>query len=116
MFLLSQVLSAPLTNLYIGNNASLNGLSLHAFRIFAISFLVFGVNIFGSGFFTALNNGFVSALISFLRTLLFQVLAVTILPIFFKENGIWFSVVVAEGLSLIVTLICFAIYKKKYNY
>lgn len=116
MFLLSQILSAPLTNLYIGNNASLNSLSLHAFRIFAISFLVFGVNIFGSGFFTALNNGFVSALISFLRTLLFQVLAVTILPIFFKENGIWFSVVVAEILSIIVTLICFAIYKKKYNY
>ena len=116
MFAISQILAYPLTYIYLGYSNYLMELSLRAFRIFSISFIVFGINIFGSGFFTALNNGFVSALISFLRTLLFQVLAVTILPIFFKEDGIWFSVVVAETLSLIVTIICFITHKKKYKY
>ena len=116
MFAISQVLAYPLTYIYLGYSDYLMELSLRAFRIFSISFIVFGINIFGSGFFTALNNGFISALISFLRTLLFQIIAITLLPIFFKEDGIWFSVVVAETLSLIVTIICFITHKKKYKY
>ena len=116
MFIISQILAYPLTFIYVGYSDYLLTLSLRAFRIFSISFLVFGINIFGSGYFTALNNGVISALISFLRTLIFQVIAISILPILFKEDGIWFSVVVAEVLSTIVTIICFISLKKKYKY
>ncbi len=74
------------------------------------------LNIYGSSFFTALGNGLVSALISFLRTLLFQVIAVLVLPIFFELNGVWFAIVAAEGTALIVTIVFLLHYRKKYGY
>ena len=113
MFIISQILAYPLTYIYLGYNDYLMNLSLRAFRIFSISFIVFGINIFGSGFFTALNNGVISALISFLRTLVLQVIAISILPIFFKEDGIWFSVVVAELMAFILTIIFLKIKRKR---
>lgn len=116
MFVSSQLLAVPLTSLYLGYSKYLYDISIKAFRIFSLSFIVFGINIFASGFFTALSDGVVSAIISFLRTLLFQVIAVIVLPIFFQENGVWFSALTAETLSLIVSVIFFITYRKKYNY
>ena len=116
MFIISQLLAVPLTSLYLGYSEYLYNISLRAFRIFSLSFLVFGLNIFSSGFFTALNNGVVSAVISFLRTLVFQVLSVIVLPIFFFADGVWFSALTAEALSLIVTIIFFITLRKKYEY
>lgn len=78
--------------------------------------LVNGFNIYGSSFFTALNNGPVSALISFLRTLVFQILCVMVLPIFFGLTGVWLSVTIAEILTLCVTVFFFLTMRKKYHY
>ena len=86
------------------------------FRIFCLVYLINGFNIFGSSFFTALNNGVVSAVISFLRTLVFQIGAVLILPGIFGMDGIWSAVVVAELLTLCVTLTFFVGCRKKYHY
>jgi len=82
-------------------------LTLHAFLIFSFSFLFAGVAIFGSSFFTALNDGLTSALISFLRTMVFQIAAVLIFPIFFELDGIWISIVAAEFVAAVVTVLLF---------
>ncbi|MBQ4268080.1 MAG: MATE family efflux transporter, partial [Clostridia bacterium] len=91
-------------------------LATHAMRVYSFSFLICGVNIFASSFFTALSNGGVSALLSFLRTLIFQMLAVLVLPIFFGVEGVWASVVVAEALAAVVSLFCFFALRKRYRY
>ena len=91
-------------------------MTVRAFMIYSLSFLVTGINIFGSSFFTALNNGVVSAVISFLRTLVFQVVAVLVLPIFFKLDGVWFSIIFAELVAVAVTAIFFVKMRKRYNY
>ena len=75
-----------------------------------------GINIFGSGFFTSLNNGLISALISFLRTLVFQVATILVLPLIFGLKGIWFSMVVADVLACIVTITFLIKFRKKYRY
>lgn len=87
-----------------------------AFMVYSLSFLVCGFNIFGSSFFTALNNGLVSAVISFLRTLVWQAASVMILPGFFGVDGIWFSIVVAETEAFLMTGFCFVKFKDKYHY
>ena len=86
------------------------------FVIYTLSFLIAGINIFGSAFFTALNDGLVSAIISFLRTLLFQVVAVLVLPVFFELDGIWYAVIVAELLAVVVTGVFLVIKREKYKY
>lgn len=102
--------------IFASKDISLMSITVRAFHFYAISVLFSGFSIFGSAFFTALNNGVVSALISFLRTLLFQVATVLILPIFFDLNGVWYSMFLAEILATIVTLIFYITNKKKYNY
>lgn len=114
--LLSECLSSPLTKIFVGYDPSLFALTCNGFRLFSLAFLISGFNIFGSSFFTALGNGAVSALISFLRTLLFQVAAVLILPIFLGINGIWLAIVAAEVLSVCVTFMFFIKMKNKYHY
>ncbi|MEY8339108.1 MATE family efflux transporter [Lachnospiraceae bacterium 62-35] len=114
--LLSEVLSEPLTRVFVGYDKGLMEMTLHGFRLYAISFVLVGFNIFGSSFFTALNNGGVSAAISFLRTLVFQTISVIILPIFLKEDGIWLAIVAAEILAAIVTGGFFVRGKKRYHY
>ena len=106
MFILAQLIATPLARIFVGYDVDLFELTRHGFRIYCTTFLVCGLNIYGSSFFTALNNGLLSALISFLRTLVFQVSAVLILPIFFAIDGIWSSVLLAELLTLVVTAIC----------
>ena len=102
---LAAVLAAPLSRLFVGYDAGLFELTRHAFRIFSFAFLLAGFNIFASSFFTALNNGGVSAAISFLRTLVFQTSSVLILPIFLDIDGIWLAVTVAEVFAFIISLI-----------
>lgn len=110
------LLSAPLSKIFVGYDKELLELTCNGFRLFSFSFAITGFNIFASSFFTALGNGFVSAAISFSRTLLFQVASVMLLPLFLGLNGIWLSVVAAEALAIIVTAAFFAANKKKYRY
>ena len=114
--LLAQLLAHLLSMLFVGYDAALLTMTEHGFRIYGLVYLISGFNIFGSSFFTALNNGGVSAAISFLRTLLFKIAAVTLLPILFGINGIWSSISVAELLTLCVTVTFFLTQKKKYHY
>ena len=99
-----------------GLDAALFALTLHAFSIFSFSFLFSGFAIFGSSFFTALNNGPVSAAISFLRTLVFQVLCVLLFPLVFQVEGIWFSLVAAELLAVAVTAAFLRAKQRIYRY
>lgn len=108
--------SVPLCKLFVGYDAGLFEITLRGFIIYAFSYLLAGVNIFGSSFFTALNNGVISAVISFLRTLVFQISAVLILPIFFELDGVWFSIIASELLTLAVTVAFLVVKKKQYNY
>ena len=116
MCVVAIALSGVLAKLFVGYDANLYSMTQKGFAIYSIAFLVMGLNIYGSSFFTALGNGLVSALISFLRTLLFQVIAVLVLPIFFELNGVWFAIVAAEGTALIVTIVFLLHYRKKYGY
>ena len=109
-------LSGLLTGIFVGYDAELEALTRHGFCVYALAFTVCGINIFGSSMFTALSNGLVSALISFLRTLLFQVTVVLVLPIFFDVEGVWASVLVAEVFALCVTTFFFVRMRKRYNY
>lgn len=116
MFLLAEFLAKPLAMLFVGYDAELMKLTLRAFLIFSFSFLFSGVAVFGSGFFTALNDGLTSALISFLRTMVFQIAAVIILPMLFAIDGIWFSIVFAEAAATVVTLAFLLGKRNKYRY
>lgn len=116
LVLLSEIFAKPLIMIFASKDVELLTMTIRGFRIYAISFLVMGLNVWGSAFFTALNNGAVSAAISFIRTLLFQIIAVIILPIIFGIDGIWLSIVVAEVLSLIVTVFFLTTRKKHYHY
>lgn len=114
--ILAIALSSPLAKLFVGYDKELYELTRHAFRLFAYSFLLAGFNIFTSSFFTALNNGAVSAAISFMRTLIFQTSSVLILPIFLGVDGIWWAITVAEFFAFILSLIFLFAKRKKYNY
>lgn len=116
MTILTELLSAPLSKIFVGYDADLLALTTNGMRIYGISFLVCGINIFASSFFTSLNNGIISGVISFARTLLFQVICILILPALVGVNGIWLSVPIAECMAMIVSIVCLATKKKKYNY
>lgn len=116
MLAAGELLAEPLTNVFVGYDEGLKALTLRGFRIFSFTFLFAGFAIFGSGWFTALNNGLISAIISFMRTLLFQVAAVLILPIFLDVDGIWLSVVVAEFTAAALVVIFIFAKRKKYQY
>lgn len=114
--ILAIVLSSPLAMLFVGYDEELYELTRHAFSLFAYSFLLAGFNIFTSSFFTALNNGAVSAAISFMRTLIFQTSSVLILPIFLGVDGIWWAITVAEVFAFILSLIFLFAKREKYHY
>lgn len=116
MCLAGELLGRPLSVIFVGYDAELLDLTAHAFSIFSLSFLLSGFVIFGSSFFTALNNGFVSAAISFVRTLLFQIAAVLIFPLIFGVDGIWWSIPAAEVMAFLVTLLFLVGNRKKYGY
>ncbi len=116
MTLLAEILAKPLASIFASYDKELLDLTIRAIRIYSLSYIISWFNIFASSFFTALNDGFVSALISFLRTLVFQIAMILILPKLIAVDGIWLSVVFAELLSLVVSVICFIKNKKKYEY
>lgn len=116
MTALCEGLARPLSMIFVSYDRALLDMTTLAMRIFGVSFILSGISIFSSSFFTALNNGLVSAIISFMRTLVFQIFAIMVMPLLFGLNGIWTAVIVAEGLSLIVSIICIVLNRKKYKY
>ncbi len=116
MYTLSVLLARPLSMVFVGYDPALFDLTAHAFYIYALSFLFSGFAIFASSFFTALNDGPVSAAVSFLRTLVFQVAAILLLPLVLGIDGIWWSVVLAEVLSVAAAFLFLKKFKSKYNY
>lgn len=116
MTLAAELLSQPLSSIFVGYNPDLMRMTTRGFRICSLSYLLCGINIYGSAFFTALNNGLISALISFLRTLVCQIAAVLLLPIIFGLDGVWWSVVVAELVALALTAFFLIKNRKKYHY
>lgn len=112
----AELLAKPLSVLFVGYDQELLGITLEGFAIYSFSFLFSGFAIFGSSFFTALNDGLVSALISFLRTLVFQVVAVLLLPLLLGLQGIWLSMVAAEAMAVGVTAVLLAANRRKYHY
>ena len=113
---LALVLATPLSRIFVGYDKELLDMTSHGFKIFSVSFLLAGFAIFSSGFFTALNDGLTSAFISFLRTLVFQVIAVIVLPVMWGLDGIWISVVVAEAMAVAVGAVCIYLKRKRYKY
>lgn len=116
MVALSFVLATPLSLLFVGYDEGLYALTQRGFYIYSFSFLFSGLAIFFSGFFTALNDGVTSAIISFLRTLVFQVAAVIILPLLWQMDGIWISIVVAEALAVSVATLFLFLKRDKFHY
>lgn len=106
----------PLSLIFMSKEPTLLPVTIRAFSIYSLSFLMAGYNIYASSFFTALNDGFISALISFARTLVFQVAAVTVLPVLWNIDGVWAAVVAAETLALLLSAVCLVGKRKKYGY
>lgn len=109
-------LAYPLSAIFVGYDKELLEMTGSALRLYSVSFLLCGFNIFGSAFFTALNNGLLSAVISFMRTLVVQTAAVLILPVLLGINGIWLAMAVAEGITLVLTVILLIKNRKRYSY
>lgn len=116
MTLLAEVLAKYLAEIFVSYDKQLLELTTTAIRIYSVSYLISELNIFASSFFTALNNGFVSAVISFLRMFLFQIITILLLPVIIGINGIWIAVTAAESLALVVSVIFVIINRKKYGY
>ena len=116
MVALAEGLARPLALIFVGYDPELLDMTLRGFLVYSFSFLFAGLAIYGSSFFTALGNGLVSALISFLRTMVFQVAAVLIFPLIWGLDGIWFSIVAAELVAALVTVAFLAGKRKKYHY
>ena len=109
-------LAEPLARIFVGYDQELMAMTIRGFRIYSLSFLLCGFNIFGSSLFTALNNGLVSAAISFVRTLICQIAAVFLLPLILGLDGIWLAIVAAESVALVLTIFCFVKFKDRYHY
>lgn len=116
MVFAAEILARPLATMYVGYDIELFELTLRGFKIYSLAFLFAGMAIFGSSFFTALNNGLISALLSFLRTIVFEVSGVFLIPIIFGIDGIWMAIVVANGLAAVVTILFLLANRKRYHY
>ncbi len=116
MFAAGELLADPLSRLFVGYDGALCELTKRGFFIYSFSFILIGFPIYGSAFFTALNNGAVSALISFLRTLVFETASILLLPLLLGTDGIWLSIVVAETVATLLTVFFWCVKAKKYNY
>ena len=116
MTALSMLVIPYVARIFVGYDAELLALTSHAFRVYALNFFLMGFNVYGSSFFTALGDGVTSALISFLRTLLFQLLALILLPMVLGIEGIWLAVTAAEAGALCVTVLMFVRKDKVFHY
>ena len=116
MVISAELLATPLARIFVGYDADLMKLTASGFRIFALSFIFMGYAIYSSGFFTALNDGITSAIISFLRTLVFQIAAVVLLPMLWGIDGVWMSIVVAEIMAVVFSVIFLVAKRERYHY
>ena len=116
MIAAAELLAVPLSRIFVGYDPELMALTVSGFRIFGLSFGFMGFAIFSSSFFTALNDGITSAIISFLRTLVFQCAAVILLPLLWGINGVWISIVVAEFMAVVLGVVFLIVKQKKYHY
>ena len=116
MMVLAQILASPLAKVFVGYDKQLFDMTVHGFRLFSFYFILAGINIYASSFFTALNNGMISAIISFSRTLGFETLAVIILPIFLQLDGVWLAITVAEICAFVISISFLIAKKEKYHY
>lgn len=116
MCFIAILFSGTLASLFMGYDAELFEMTKRGFAIYSLSFVVMGLNIYASSFFTALGNGLISAILSLLRTLLFQLVCVLLLPLLWGLDGIWLAIVVAESMALIISFIMLNISKKRYGY
>lgn len=116
MCIIAVALSGVLSGIFVGYDQELFAMTKRAFAIYSLGFIVTGVNIYGSAFFTAVGDGVLSAILSFLRILFFQAIAVLALPLFFENDGVWMANVTAEVIALIITVWLLAKNKKKYGY
>lgn len=116
MMVLAQILASPLAKVFVGYDKQLFDMTVHGFRLFSFYFILAGINIYSSSFFTALNNGMISAIISYSRTLGFETLAVIILPIFLQLDGVWLAITVAEICAFVISISFLIAKKEKYHY
>lgn len=116
MIALVEILARPLSKIFVGYDEELLNITVIGFRIYGLAYLFSGINIYTSSFFTSLSNGLISGLSSTFRTLIFQIICVIVLPLMFGLNGIWSSIIVAEGLALIMNIIFLVKYQRVYNY
>lgn len=116
MFAAAELLSRPLAGIFASHDTALLEMTVRAFRIYSISFLVCSGTIYGSAFFTALNNGPVSAAISFVRVIVFEIIAVLLLPALFGIDGIWWAVVIARTMGSLFAAILIIVFRKRYHY
>ena len=116
MMILAQILASPLAKVFVGYDKQLFDMTVHGFRLFSFYFILAGINIYASSFFTALNNGMISAIISFSRTLGFETLAVIILPIFLQLDGVWLAITVAEICAFVISISFLIAKREKYHY
>ena len=116
MMVLAQILASPLAKVFVGYDKKLFDMTVHGFRLFSFYFILAGINIYSSSFFTALNNGIISAIISFSRTLGFETLSVIILPIFLQLDGVWLAITVAEICAFVISISFLIAKKEKYHY
>ncbi len=114
--ILSEVMSNTMAGLFVSYDTQLKALTAHAIRLYMLSFMIFGLNMFVSAFFTALNNGLVSAAAAFTRTLVFELGAIFILPLFLDLDGVWLAVDLADVLALIMSVILLASLRRRYRY
>ena len=113
---LVEVFAKPISAIFSSGDTELLQITTNGFRLYGLSFGLCGFCIFSSGFFTALNDGVTSAIVSFLRTLVFQIIFICVLPLVWGLDGIWLSIVVAEACSIFVCFVCFVVNRKKYQY
>lgn len=116
LVVLSEIFARPLVTIFASKDTELLAMTTRGFQIYALAFIVMGFNVWGSAFFTALNNGIISALISFFRTLVFQIAVILVLPAILGIDGIWMAIVIAELLSLFVTAVFLITQKNRYHY
>ncbi len=116
ILLSTEIFAGVLSKIFVGKDEALTALTARGFRIYGVSFGLCGFNIFASGFFTALNDGLISATISFSRTLIFQAVFVLLFPLIWGIDGVWASIIAAEMVSLSVSALCLILKRKKYRY
>lgn len=116
MTLIAEIIAGYLAGIFVSYDNNLLELTTEAIRIYAVSYLISGINIFASSFFTALNNGVVSAVISFMRMFVFQIVMILLLPVVLGISGIWTAVIAAEVLSVVISVMFLVKNRKKYSY